>query len=165
MHASSAYRFAQVTDQALNWRLRRNCRITPKQLCWLYASLCLVLLLISAGFWALGAKLVIGFAGIELLMVGLAFLAYARHATDGETVSLHGGRLIVERECAGRRERVEFGCAQVRIEPCKQPQALIKVNGLGRRVDLGRYMRPEFRPLVAGEISRALRESSQIGRS
>ena len=131
---------------------------------WLYASLCLVSLLISVWFWTLGSKLVIGFAGIELLVLGAAFLAYARHATDGETVSVRGGKLIVEKECAGRRERVEFGCAQARIEPCCQPEALIEVNGYGKRVNLGRYLRPEWRPLVAGEISRALRESNQLNR-
>ncbi|WP_423461076.1 DUF2244 domain-containing protein [Ottowia sp. VDI28] len=153
-----------MTDQAFDWRLRRNCSVTPRQLMLLYASLCLVSLLIGVWFWALGAKLVIGFAGIELLAVGLAFLAYARHAADGETVSLRGGRLIVEQECAGKRERMEFGCAQVRIESCQRPQALIEVCGPGGRVKLGRYIQPDLRPLLAGEIRRALRESNQAGR-
>ncbi len=164
MQASSAFRFARVTEQAIDWRLRRNCSVTPQQLSLLYASLCLVSLLIGVWFWSLGAKLVIGFAGIELLAVGWAFLAYARHAADGETVTLRGGRLIVEQERAGRREKMEFGCAQVRIESSQQPWALIEVCGSGRRVQLGRYTRPEWRPLLAGEIRRALRESNQADR-
>ncbi len=145
--------------------MRRNCSVTPRQLLGLYSSLCLATLVVSIWCWVLGAKLVIGFAGIELLAVGLAFLVYARHATDGETVTLREGRLIVEQECAGRRERTEFGCAQVSIEQCTRQRPLIKVSGPNGQVKLGRYVKPELLPLLAGEIRGALRESSQFGRS
>lgn len=153
---ASAYRLARVSDQAVAWHLRRNCSVTPRQLAGMYAGLCLVSLGIGIGFWLLGAKLVLGFAGLELLAVGAGFLLYARHAADGETVSLQGGRLVVERECAGRREKVEFGCAHVRIAPPASEQSLIEVMAHGRRLDIGRHVRPEWRPVLAGEMRRAL---------
>ena len=106
LQQTSAYRWARVSDQALAWHLRRNCSVTPRQLALLYAGLSAVSLTIGVGFWMMGATLVLGFAGLELVAVGAAFLIYARHAADGETVSLQGERLIVERECAGRRERL-----------------------------------------------------------
>lgn len=156
MQPEAAYRLARVSDQTVAWHLRRNCSATPRQLGGLYAGLCLVSLLIGLGFWSQGAGLVLGFAGLELLMLGIAFLAYARHAADGETVSLQDGRLVVERECAGRREKVEFGCAHVRIAPLTSDQNLIEVMAHGQRVDIGRYVRPEWRPVLAGELRRAL---------
>ncbi len=45
-------------------------------------------------FWFQGATLVIPFATLELAAVGLAFLVYARHAADGERISLRGGALL-----------------------------------------------------------------------
>ena len=154
---SSTFRFAHVSDQSVAWHLRRNCSVTPRQLGLLYGSLCAISLLIGLGFWVVGAKLVIGFAGLELLALGGAFLVYARHATDGETVLLQGGRLIVERECAGKRERLEFGSAHVRVADVTNGQSLIEVSAHGRRVQIGRHVRPEWRSVLAGELRSALR--------
>src|SRR5690606_31880073 len=74
------FRFATVQGQNIHWFLRRNCSVTPTQLGWLYASLCAVTLAVAAAFWFRGAVLILPFAGVELAAVGIAFLAYARHA-------------------------------------------------------------------------------------
>lgn len=161
---TSTYRFARIGDESVAWHLRRNCSVTPRQFGVLYASLCLVSLAIGAWFWLLGARLVMGFAVIELLLVGVAFLAYARHAVDGETVSLRDGCLIVERECAGGRERMEFRGAHVRIDAPTDRRALIEVRAHGRRVDIGRHVRPEWRPVLAREMRRALQASGHAVR-
>lgn len=150
--------FATVQGQNINWFLQRNCSVTPAQLAWLYASLCVVSLGIGAAFWWLGATLVLPFAWIELAAVGLAFLTYARHAADGEWISLQGRRLVVELECAGRLERAEFDRDWVRVEPCADDRSLIEVSGHGRSVNVGRFVRPELRPALAQEIRRALRD-------
>ena len=162
MHNTSAYRFARVSDQALAWHLRRNCSVTPRQMLGLYLSLCGVSLGIGLGFWWMGARMVIGFAGLELLALGVAFLAYARHAADGETVSWPDGHLIVERERAGRRERLEFGGAQVRIADTTHGDGLIEVSAQGRRVRIGCHVRPEWRPALAGEMRSALRAGGHV---
>ena len=78
------FRFATVQGQNIQWFLRRNCSVTPRQLGWLYLSLCIVSLAIGTGFWLQGAKLVLPFAWLELMAVGAAFVVYARHARDGE---------------------------------------------------------------------------------
>ena len=151
------YRFATVSGQSVQWFLKRNCPITPAQLGWLYASLCVVSLGIGSFFWAHGATLVLPFAWVELIVVGVAFLAYARHATDGERISLQGAQLVVELENAGRLERAEFNREWVRVEPTAGDRSLIEVSGRGRTVQVGRYVRPELRPALAREIRMALR--------
>ena len=78
------YQFAQVSEASICWRLRRNCSVTPSQLIAFYLMLCTVSLVIGGFFWYQGAPFVLGFAGLELLAVGVAFLVYARHATDRE---------------------------------------------------------------------------------
>ena len=152
------FRFATVQGQAIVWFLKRNCSVTPAQLGWFYASLCVVSLGIAGFFWQRGATLILPFAWLELAAVGLAFLVYARHAADGERISLQDRRLVVELESAGHLQRTEFDPDWVRIEPRSGGRSLIEVSGKGRSVSVGRYVRPELRPLLAQELRSALRE-------
>jgi uncharacterized membrane protein len=126
---------------------------------WLYLSLCFVSLGIGLFFWLQGATLVLAFAGLEITLVGLAFLAYARHATDGEWISLQGTSLVVECESAGRLERAEFARQWVRVEPKSGDHSLIELSGEGRSIEVGRFVRPELRQVLAREIRRALRSA------
>ena len=156
--SNPVFRFATVQGQNIHWFLQRNCSVTPAQLAWLYVSLCVVSLGIGTVFWWHGATLVLPFAWIELVAVGAAFVAYARHAADGERISLQGRQLVVELESAGRLERAEFDREWVRVEPSAADRSLIEVSGRGRSVNVGRYVRPELRPALAQEIRRALRD-------
>ncbi len=151
------YRFATVSGQNIHWFLKRNCSVTPSQLGWFYASLCVVSLGIGVFFWFQGARLILPFASLELAAVGAGFVVYARHATDGEWISLQGAQLVVELENAGHLERAEFRREWVRIEPKAGDWSLIEVFGQGRSVQVGRYVRPELRPALARELRMALR--------
>ena len=151
------FRFATVSGQNIHWFLKRNCSVTPAQLGWLYLSICTVSLGIGTFFWLQGAKLVLPFAWLEVVLVGVAFLVYCRHAADGERISLQDGRLVVELENAGRLERAEFRREWVRIEPKTGARSLIEVSGQGRSVEVGRFVRPDLRPALAREIRMALR--------
>ncbi|MDB5891752.1 MAG: putative transrane protein [Polaromonas sp.] len=141
----------------VQWLLKRNCSVTPAQLAGLYLSLCVVSLGIATFFWLQGARLVMPFAWLELIVVGSAFLVYARHAGDAEKIHLKGGQLVVELESAGRTERAEFNREWVRVEPSSGDGSLIEVSGQGRSVSVGRHLRPELRPALAREIRYVLR--------
>jgi uncharacterized membrane protein len=155
--SNPVFRFATVQGQNIHWFLKRNCSVTPAQLGWLYASLCVVSLSIGLFFWIQGAVLILPFAWVELVAVGVAFLVFARHAADGERIWLQGRRLVVELESAGRLSRAEFDSDRVRVEPGAGDRSLIELSGQGRSVKLGRFVRPELRPVLAQEIRRALR--------
>ena len=73
-------------DGSVQWLLKRNCALAPRQLLTFYASLCAASLAIAGVFWSHGAVLVMPFAGIEMLGVGSALLLYARHAADSELI-------------------------------------------------------------------------------
>ncbi len=143
----------------MQWFLRRNCSIRPTHLGWIYTAICLVSLGIGAAFWAFGAPLVIPFAGLEVVALGLAFILYAQHAADGERILLDGDRLIVELENAGKLERAEFNREWVRVEPQADDHSLIALSANGKTVRVGRYVRPEMRPELAREIRMALRRA------
>jgi uncharacterized membrane protein len=146
-----------VSHAGVQWLLKRNCSVTPAQLLGLFMSLSVVSLGIATFFWFQGATLVMPFAWLELVVVGVAFLVYARHARDGEKISLQGGQLVVEQEIAGRTQRAEFNREWVRVEPQDGDGSLIEVSGQGRKVRVGRHVRPELRPALAREIRYALR--------
>ncbi len=165
-HFSSAapdFKFAtlpygdEANHQGVQWLLKRNCSVTPAQLLALFASLSVVSLGIATFFWFQGATLIMPFAWAELIAVGIAFTVYARHARDGETISLQGGQLVVEQQTAGRLQRAEFNREWVRVEPKNGDGSLIEVSGQGRLVRVGRHVRPELRPALAREIRFALR--------
>ncbi len=152
-----AFRFATVQGQNWQWFLRRNCSVTPRQLALLYLSLCVFSLTIGGLLWFNGATLVLPFAWVELGLVGLAFLVYARHASDGETICLAGERLVIEQEDGGKTRRCEFRRQWVRVEPGRADNSLIALSGQGRTVHVGRFVRPELRPALARELRMALR--------
>ena len=156
------FRFATVKGQSIQWFLRRNCSVTPGQLGLLYLSLCVVSLGIGTAFWFQGATFVLPFAWLELVAVGAAFLVYARHAGDGERISLAGPQLVVELENGGKLERTEFNREWVRVEPRLGDGSLIELSGQGRRINVGRFVRPELRPQLAREIRMALRDAQAM---
>ena len=159
------YRFAQCDAAGWRWHLVRNCSITPRQLAGLYASLCVVSVAVGAGFWLQGATLVAPFAVLELVLVGLAFLIYARHATDGERIRLEHGRLEVEVERAGKVLRTVFQREWARVQTPVTASGLIEVSGQGQTVLLGRHVRPELRPALAQELVTALRIGFPVARA
>lgn len=144
---------------ALQWRLQRNCSITPRQLIGVYLSLCVLAMVISAGFWWQGAPVVTVFAGIELLLVGLALLVYARHAGDREVLTLAGRSLAVE-HCHGNHiARADFQAEWLKVEPVAGQGSLLELSAHGQSIRVGRFLRPEVRAAFAQELRRALRRA------
>lgn len=143
----------------LQWVLRRNCSITPRQLMAVYLSLCALAAVISAGFWWQGAPVVTAFAGVELLLVGVALLVYARHAGDREVLTLAGRSLAVE-QCHGSRvERADFQAEWLKVEPAAGQGSLVELSARGQSMRVGRFLRPEMRGAFAQELRRAVRRA------
>jgi len=148
---------ASAADASIHWTLRRHGSVAPRQLALVYAILCLLSLAIAAAFWRRGSLAVLPFAGLELLGVGAAFLVYARHATDRESLILRPGRLLVQWTHGRRTESAEFAPAWVRVEPKHGDRSLVELSGQGRRISVGRFVRPELRRALADELRTALR--------
>jgi len=131
--------------------------MAPNHLMAIYASLCTVSLGIALVCWLQGATLVVPFAAVELLAVGSAMWVYATHAADSECIRLNPGRLVVEHANGRHTERVEFQPDWVRVEPEHGDGSLIELSGRGRKIAVGRFVRPELRRQLADELRWALR--------
>jgi uncharacterized membrane protein len=162
--AAPSLRFGSAAGpggQTLHWLLRRNCSMTPTQLVVVCLSLCAWSLAIAGAFWWRGATLVLPFATLEVLAICAALLVYARHASDRERVVLEPGRLTVECTVGSRTDQVEFTPAWVRVEPKHGDDSLIELSGEGKRIAVGRFVRPESRRALADELRAAIRSSGE----
>jgi uncharacterized membrane protein len=147
---------------SVQWELRRNCSLTPRQMLGFYLGLSGISLGIAGWFWWLGARLVMPFAWLEVLAVGAALLVHARHVTDSERIRLDGSVLTVERACGARTERCEFCTEWVRVGPAQGDGSLIELCERGRKVEVGRFVRPELRPQLADEMRWVLRRHDAV---
>jgi len=141
------------------WALRRSCSMSPSQMVAVYLSLCLLSVVIALPFALNGAGVVLAFAGIELVAVGLAMLAYARHAADGDLLTLSGRCLQVAQTRGPHASMIEFRAEWLSIEPAAGEGSLIELSGQGRRVRVGRFVRPQQRARFAQELRHALRSA------
>jgi len=147
--------------EGMQWVMRRNCSLAPRQVFGAYLAVCAVSLAIAGGFAWAGAVPVLYFAGLELLLLGVALLVYARHAADHESITLKNSTLAVEHHCGPRVVRAEFRADWLRVEPAQGQGSLLELSGAGHRALVGRYLRPEWRHMLAQELRQALRVHRQ----
>lgn len=147
---------------SVQWELRRNCSLTPRQMLGFYLGVSGVSLGIAGIFWWLGASLVMPFACLEVLAIGGALLVHARHVSDRESIRVQGGVLTVERACGAQTERCEFCAEWVRVQSTARDGSLIELCERGRKVRVGRFVRPELRRQLADEMRWVLRRHEAV---
>lgn len=141
----------------LQWSMPRHSSRAAGHLLGVYLLLCTVSLGIGAGFWWFGAPLMLPLAGAELLLLGLAVWVGSRHVGDTEILSLAERELQVDHRCGTDVERAVFRPEWRRVEPAAGEGSLVELGGHGRRMRVGRYLRPEQRTAFARELRQAVR--------
>jgi len=136
--------------------MKRNCSIAPYQLGQVFAILCAASLTVALAFTLRGAWYILCFAVLELSVVGLAFLIYARHATDREYIALVDDYLLVEFVCAEKITCFRLETRQLRINHTASYRNLIRLESSGIRVEVGQYLTHWKRRELAQELERAL---------
>lgn len=150
IHVASAHR--------QEWLLKRNCSLAPGHLAVIFGSLAAVSLGIAAMFAAWGAWLVLPFAFVEVLALGVAFVVYARHAADYERIVLCHDCLMVETCRAERLRREECVPAWTRVEYSGTRRELIGLVAAGRRIDVGRFVPESDRRRLARQLKVQLQD-------
>lgn len=141
------------------WILKRNCSLSPRQLAVAYAVLCTLSFSVAFMLLLQGAWYVLSFAIIEMTVVALAFLYYARHATDHEHLALNDDCLLVERIEAGQVQQTRLDPHWLHIASPHNNQELIHLEAKGIRIGVGRFVTLEKRQQVARELRQELHGS------
>lgn len=135
------------------WLLKRNCSLTPFQTIAAFAVLCASSFAVGVVFLVLhGAWLVLAFAVIEMAAVAMAFLHYARHATDHEHIALDGNCLLVERCDAGAVLQTRLDASRIRVMPPRNGRDMIVLESCGVRIEVGQFVNESVRRRVAQEL-------------
>jgi len=137
--------------------LKRNCSISPSGLFRVYGLIALVTLGIAGAFAALGAWLILPFAGIEIVCLGVAFALQGRHAADYERIELGEGGLTVEICEADTVRRHEFNPARARVRLSGDGGGMrVVLQAPGTRLEIGRHLHERARLELAGELNKRL---------
>ena len=134
--------------------LKRNCSISPSGLACVFLALAVVVLAIGTGFAIAGAWLILPFAGLEVVLLGGAFVLQAHHATDYERIALERDRLKVEVAEGRRVARYELDASRVRVEV---EGARVMLRGARESLELGRYLDDASRKVFGAELKKRLR--------
>ena len=124
-------------------------------------SLALLIFAISLGFAFSGAWLVFPFAGLEILVVFLAFRYMERHAADFERLALGEEQIVVERGQRGRTRRIELNRHWTQVdyrEPRGREGGRLIVRAHGTDVEFGAYLTDAQR----AEVARKLKEHLNV---
>ena len=127
---------------------------------------------IGLGFFLLGAWPVVGFLGLELLVVWGAFKLNYRAAKQRQTLTATANYLVIENiSAAGNTNRTDMPTAWLRVEitPRDVPEASARycqrlfVTSHGRRTEIGAFLHPAETPVLATELS-AMLDRAHIAR-
>jgi uncharacterized membrane protein len=94
---------------------RRNNSLGPRGRLGVFAFIFVVSVGIATAFAMLGAWPILPFAGLEMLVLYLAFRYVDRHAADYERIAIDGDRVEIESFEAGRHRRHEFNRRWARL--------------------------------------------------
>lgn len=144
------------------WLLKRNCSLSPRQTAFALAILCLILAAVALIFTLRGVWHVLVFAMLEMGMVALAYLHYARHATDHEHIALMDDCLLVERIQAGQIEQIRLDPHWTRIALPGSGQDLIRLEDRGIKIEVGRFVTEAKRRQVGQELRRELQVNASL---
>jgi uncharacterized membrane protein len=129
--------------------------MAPAGLAKVFAALAILVLAIGAGFAAMGAWLILPFAGLEVLLLGAAFVLYARHAADYERIEVESGHLTVEVADGGSTARYRMSCGLDGIRVSVE-EGRVLLRGAKEELEIGRHLGAEARVELAAELEKKL---------
>jgi uncharacterized membrane protein len=136
---------------------RRNNSLSSTGRLLAFASIFVVSIGIAAAFAAFGAWLILPFAGLEMIVLFVAFQYMERHAADYERIEVEGDTVKVEWVSAGNARNREFNRHWAQVV-ANGDGSRLALRSHGRELEIGRYMSDEQRL----ELARALRRRLHV---
>jgi uncharacterized membrane protein len=119
-----------------------------------------VSILISLLFWIMGAPLILPFALLESLLLGLAFVCHARTRSDFDEITLNDRYLIVRQERRGQTHENHFTRGLFWVSMTEGPRPRVRVGESGRFVEVGEWLQPHERWSLCRQLSSSVSSAS-----
>ncbi len=149
----------------LSMRLHPHRSLNPRQIRVLVAAIGAGGLLTSLPFYLMGAWPVVGFMGLDVLGVWIAFNASARSARAYEDIRLSVLELMVAKVSAkGRRAEWRFNPSWVRLRRKDHEDfGLLRVDVVsrGRALEVGAFLGADQKALFADRLGEALAKAKR----
>jgi uncharacterized membrane protein len=143
-----------------SWMFKKNCSFTPKQVGLFYIAQSTFSLLVAGFFLLQGIWQILPFTFLELFVLAIALLIYARHATDYESIVIHSNELIIETSMAGKSQTFQWNPNWVRLNRMLSKNKLIEMSYQGYRIEIGRFMHVSLRENFLKDLQQSLRHFS-----
>ena len=141
--------FALFTRR-INSLNRRECAIV-------FGSLAVFPLLVAVVFAALGAWLILPFAGLEAMALYLAFRWVMRHAHDSESLVIRGDAVVLAVQEEACTRHYEFNRVWARLVVERRARNLrLALRSHGSEVEVGRYLDGSGKQKLARELKARL---------
>lgn len=115
-------------------------------------------------FWLMGAWPVMGFFGLDVLLIYVAFRASYRSAREYETLQLTDEALEIRHvDPRGRVSTWRFQPYWVRVELDNDESAALALASHGRRLPIGRFLSADERRDLAATLRNALQRQRTAG--
>lgn len=122
-----------------------------------FASLALISLVIAVVFAALGAWLILPFAGLEACALYLVYDWITRHVDDAERLEIRGNAVMLAVTEQTRTQHYEFNRAWAQLVVDRRNRDLrLALRSHGRQVEVGRYLDDGGRQRLARELKARL---------
>jgi uncharacterized membrane protein len=122
-----------------------------------------VSLIVSLPFYLVGAWPIVGFMGLDVLLLFLALRASFRSARAYEQLALSSLELMFARVSArGARREWRFNPLWVKLERIEHEEfgtQRLDLISRGRGVEVGKFLGPDQKAQLAADLSRALAEA------
>jgi uncharacterized membrane protein len=153
---------AKAVESAADFTLvaRRNNSLSSGGRFLVLGFLAVVVLAIALGFALNGAWLVFPFAGLDLLVVVLAFRYVEQRASDYECIAFQGDNIVIERQQSGNTQRFEFNrhwAQVVFLETQGGSRGRLLLRSHGKEVEFGVHLSSERRAAVARRLKEHLK--------
>ena len=160
---------AAGSEPALIIRLAPHCALSPRGALGFFLGICAVSLLIGGGFAVQGFWPVLPFAGLEMLVLGLALWLSMRRGRHTEIIRISEEWVVVDVHTSRTDCSFEFPrhWAQVKLRRAKSPwhPSRLSIQSHGRVCELGGFLTEEARCALARRLRRlvgGVSESPQL---
>lgn len=117
----------------------------------------MVSLMVAVVFAALGAWLILPFAGLEVIALYLAFDWITRHAEDSESLEIRGNAVVLAVRENAQLRRYVFNRAWAQVVVDAHANSVrLALRSHGKEVEIGRYLDGDGKRGLARELKSLL---------
>jgi len=145
-----------LSPEYRSWLLQRHDALSPRQMAWLFASLCLPTVVVALTFAWRGYWLVPAYAVLELSAIALLLRHHLRHAGDYDRIDISANGIIIEQRRANICRQLQLNAWSVRLTPPQSDSDPIRLSDRVHSIGVGTLLSARERKDVALELSRYL---------